>query len=276
MMPEDLINQSYDGLTLEQVSAKRSLIENRYTYADFKEDWKTLEVGGKEEAIPYLGIAASMFLCSPGGAALCSNFIGLDSRYAIFLGIVGMATSTWFAGDSLFQKIRDRNRAKTVHKWSTFKSSKPPKAKEDDLLIGYTTDKMLPFRIPANELMRHGYILGMSGVGKTVVGKLMMYQQIVRGGGLIFVDGKLDSTSYNELYAMACLCGRRDDFLIINPGNPEESNTYNPVLYGDPDEVTARIMTLISNSTGDSAFYRSQATQAIGVLIAALQCLGKA
>lgn len=268
--------QNHYQLNPSQIQAKKMLVEQCYTFTEFKKDWKTLELGGKEEIFPYLGIAATLVAISPGGIAYLAGATGMDNRFLVLAGLTAIAGFTWMAGNSLYGTFKNRNRAKTVHAWKNFKSSIPPACAKDDLLIGYTTDKMLPFRIPKNELMAHGYILGQSGVGKTILGKSMMYQQILRGGGLIFVDGKLDSNAYNELYAMVVLSGRRDDFLIINPGDPSQSNTYNPVLFGDADEITARIMTLITAADSGAAFYRSQGTQAITTIISALQCLGKA
>jgi hypothetical protein len=272
-----MTSQNILGLTPEQIKSKKMLVEERYTFSEFKKDWKGMEVGGRHEARALLGIALSTIAITPGGLKTISSLAyGISTNYVLFASLCTLGFSFWKFCDGLLSTFNKRPRAKTTESWAGFKSSIPPKSHPNDLLLGYTTDRMLPVRIPAEYLMRHGYILGQSGVGKTVLGKNLMYAQIQRGGGLIFVDGKLDSDSYEELYAFCCLAGRRDDFLIINPGNPAQSNTYNPVLEGDPQEITARILTLIPDSDGPSAFFRSQATQAIGVIVGALQCLGKA
>lgn len=271
------INQNIEGLTPSQIKSKKMLVESLYTFSQFKKDWKEMEIGGKSEARALLGVALSAIALTPGAQTTISQLaFGVSTEFVAFTAICTMGYSFWKLGDGLMDSFLKRPRAKQTESWSGFKSSIPPKSNPNDLLLGYTSDKMLPVRIPAEFLMRHGYIVGQSGVGKTVLGKLLMYQQIQRGGGLIFVDGKLDSNAYEELYAFCCLAGRRDDFLIINPGNPAQSNTYNPVLEGDPQEITSRILTLIPESDGPAAFFRSQATQAIGTIIAALQCLGKA
>lgn len=102
----------------------------------------------------------------------------------------------------------------------------------DGLLLGFTTDTGQPVRVPDEDFMRHGFILGQSGVGKTVLGKLMMFQQIQRGGGLTFIDGKMNADDIQTIYQYCVWAGREQDLLILNPGNPSLSNTYNPILRG--------------------------------------------
>lgn len=154
-------------------------------------------------------------------------------------------------------------------------SSDPPAYKPDTpgLLFGYTTDDGSPLFISDDDMCRHGIIVGQTGMGKSVFGKSLMFQQIQRGGGLLFVDGKLDGDNIQDVYEYCVYCGRGHDFLVVNPGQPEKSNTYNPILFGDPDEVAARIISLIP-STATSAgadYYKQSANLALVCFISALQ-----
>ena len=155
-------------------------------------------------------------------------------------------------------------------------SSRPPLAgtkQAPGLLMGYTSDKGLPVYIPDQNLFRHMWIMGQSGMGKTVAGTQMMSQQIQRGGGVLFVDGKLDIDNIQALYQFAKWAGRGHEFLVINPGQAEFSNTYNPILSGDSDEVAARILSMIpstENSAG-SDHYKQSSNEALVILIGALQ-----
>ncbi|MBI6556235.1 type IV secretion system DNA-binding domain-containing protein [Pseudomonas veronii] len=148
----------------------------------------------------------------------------------------------------------------------------------DGMLVGYTTDTGSPVHIPDEDLMRHGFILGQSGVGKTVLGKLLMFQQIQRGGGLTFIDGKMNADDIQTIYQYCCWAGREQDLLILNPGNPELSNTYNPILRGDPDEVAARILSIIPSTENNPGadHYKQSANQGIATLVAAFQAAGLA
>ncbi|MGR0140739.1 conjugal transfer protein TraG, partial [Pseudomonas sp. RSP] len=148
----------------------------------------------------------------------------------------------------------------------------------DGMLVGYTTDTGSPVHIPDEDLMRHGFILGQSGVGKTVLGKLLMFQQIQRGGGLTFIDGKMNAEDIQTIYQYCCWAGREQDLLILNPGNPDMSNTYNPILRGDPDEVAARILSIIPSTENNpgAGHYKQSANQGIATLVAAFQAAGLA
>ena len=121
--------------------------------------------------------------------------------------------------------------------------------------------------------MRHFFILGQSGVGKTVAASLLMFQQIQRGGGLLFIDGKIDASNIEQIYHYCCYTGRQHDFLVINPDDPENSNTYNPVLFGDADEKADGILQLIPSTEANPGadFYKQEAKQALTTLIRALQ-----
>lgn len=151
-------------------------------------------------------------------------------------------------------------------------------AGSNGMLLGYLVDTGQPLYTSMEEMVRHISIVGQSGVGKTIFGQLLMYQQMAKGGGIVFVDGKLDKNSLSELYRMAAYHGRQHDILVINPGNPSFSNTYNPILYGDPDEVADRIVSLIPSTESDAGadHFKQAAKQGCTVLIAALQKTGLA
>ncbi len=149
---------------------------------------------------------------------------------------------------------------------------------EEGMLLGQFIYTKKPLYASQDDLTRNVLIVGQSGVGKTVFGQLLMFQQIAKGGGLVFIGGKLDGLSLDELYRMAAYHGRQNDVLVINPGNPQFSNTYNPILYGDPDEVADRIVALIPSTESDAGadHFKQAAKQGCTVLVAALQKTGLA
>jgi len=150
--------------------------------------------------------------------------------------------------------------------------------KDAGLMLGYCIDTGEAVVIPYEDVMRHMFILGQSGVGKTVLGGYIMQQHISSGGGLVFVDGKMDIKNLAAIHAACTWAGREDDLLVINPGNPEMSNSYNPFLYGDADEVAARIL-LLNPSTDSSPgadYFKQAANQGLLILVAALNKAGLA
>lgn len=145
------------------------------------------------------------------------------------------------------------------------------------LRLGYTKDRHLPLDIENDKLMRHLAIIGQSGVGKTVLGMNILWQQTARGGGWLFIDAKLDKDVRDQLAYMARIFGREDEFYVMNVDEPENSNTYNPILNGDPDSIASRLMNLLpaADNNPGADFYRQQANYALTVLIGALQAANK-
>ena len=69
------------------------------------------------------------------------------------------------------------------------------------------------------------------------------------------------------------LLGRSDDFYVLNVDKPENSNTYNPILRGDADEVASRLLNLLPSSENNPGadFYRQSANYALTVITGALK-----
>lgn len=147
----------------------------------------------------------------------------------------------------------------------------------DGLRIGYTKDRHLPLDIGNSELQQHVAIIGQSGVGKTVLGTNLLWQQTARGGGWLFIDAKLDAETRDQLAYMARVHGREDEFYVINVDDPANSHTYNPLLFGDPDEIASRLLNLIPSSENNAGtdYYKQSAAFALQVLIGALQAAKK-
>lgn len=148
-----------------------------------------------------------------------------------------------------------------------------PVYQDDGLLLGYTKDQNLPVRVPWNRVMYHMGFIGSSGFGKTTVGLYALLQQMALGGGFIFIDAKIDVDTRDTLGYYARQMGRESELYVINVDTPEESNTYNPVLDGDADEISSRLLNLIpSSETNPGAdFYRQSANHALAALVGGLQ-----
>lgn len=224
---------------------------------------------------PIGGAADTAGLGAIGLAALASSpmFLGLPPFAPAALAGLG---SGWLA-HRLSNGWRDRS---LLNSQLNITSADLPEVPPDEsgVLLGYTTDDGRALRLPYDGLTRHGLIVGQSGVGKTVAGSLMLFQQVQRGGGLLFVDGKVDADNLRMIYQYAAWCGRAHDVLVINPGDPSRSNTYNPALYGDPDEVASRILSTIpsTESNAGADFYKQASLQGLVTLVGALQRAGLA
>jgi intracellular multiplication protein IcmO len=221
--------------------------------------------GGFSDNLALSGVTASMLLANPA--------MGLGAAgAAVGLGLAA-AGGAWAA-----------NRVATAGYRSVFSQSSvrinsdevPKVTSHEGITLGYTVDGGEPLVIPWDDWMRHCLVVGQSGVGKTVFGEWVLFQQIINGGGLLWIDGKLDPDNLRKLDAMCAWAGRRADLLVINPGDPNLSNTYNPILFGDPDEVASRVLSLIPSSENNPGtdFYRQAANQGMVTLVGAIQKAG--
>lgn len=227
------------------------------------------KIGGTSDTAAIVAMGAAFLASTPPLAPYVPTALTAN------LALVG----SWWLSSRMTEPWRQRNQMDSALKPLT-SAEDPLKAfpGQDGLLIGYSTDRGEPIHIPDEDLMRHSLIVGTTGVGKTVVGSLFFTQQIQRGGGMLFIDGKMNGEDLQKLYEICKYCGRERDLLVINPGNPELSNTYNPILYGDPDEIASRLLSLIpdTSSSAGADHFKQSANQAITILVAALQKAGLA
>lgn len=151
-----------------------------------------------------------------------------------------------------------------------------PSMGADGVRVGLTTDHNNAVDLLDDLMVRHTAIIGQSGVGKTTLGEYMLWQQTARGGGWLFVDAKIDRDTRDHLGYMVKALGREDELYVLDISDPDNSNTYNTILHGDPDEVASRLMNLIPSAENNPGadFYRQSTNHALTVIIAALQAGG--
>ncbi|MBN6739291.1 TraM recognition domain-containing protein [Acidithiobacillus sp. MC6.1] len=126
-------------------------------------------------------------------------------------------------------------------------------------------------------MVRHSMIMARSGSGKTEFLKSMFYQQVLRGGGKLLMDGKLDYKFLDDLYSISHSCYREMDFRVINIENAAVSHTYNPLLRGSALTVASRIGATIETGENASAkHFKTMGTNLLASIIGAIQAQGKA
>lgn len=222
-------------------------------------------LAGRRDALAELGIAAGLASALP---QLSQSPVAASAL--LTLSAAGAGWLTW-------KRLAERRNPVNANKREGFTLRSDPTFPEcigqGGIRLGFTTDHGKPIDIADAVLQRHICIVGMTGVGKTVLGEYILWQQIARGGGFMFIDAKLDKTTRDKLAYMMRICGREDDFMVINTTDPDNSNTYNPVLYGEGDEVSSRLLSVVpstDNSPGADHF-KQQANQALTTFISALK-----
>lgn len=222
-----------------------------------------MKIGGLADTSALTAIGASLLSTSP-------YFSFIPPAVPISLGIGG---ALWLSARGLEQF---KNKSVLSSQFQLEKTSVMSDNK--GLLLGYDLNTGLSAHQPLSASNLHALIQGGSGQGKTVLLKSIAYQQIARGGGLFFIDPKCDAEDLQEIYAYAVQCGRAHDVLVIDPSNPSESHTYNPILYGDPDENADSVLSLIPASEDKPGpdHYRQAAKQALTTIFSSLKALGLA
>lgn len=234
--------------------------------------WLDLRLGGARDNLSILSAIGGGMLAQPwiaeamGDAAARAAGVGFS---ALGAGVLARRVQEVF--DS---RVYDS----AINITSDLEHAINDASRADGVLLGYTVDTGRPVVVSWDDWMRHVFVVGQSGMGKTVLGSWIMFQQIIRGGGMMWIDGKLDHDNIVMLNAMCAFAGRRDELEIINPGEPDSSNTYNPILHGDADEVADRILSLLpsTESNAGADYYRQASKQGITTLVGAIQASGYA
>ncbi len=123
---------------------------------------------------------------------------------------------------------------------------------EGSTLLGYNAHEE-PWFWPDSVRLKHGVIAGGTGSGKTTFLKSVIAQDLNRTFHgkrmpIILFDGKGDQAFVQELLPHIEAAGRMEDLRLIDPSNPQESWSYNP-LYS-PDSLYQEHVNFIFSSFG--------------------------
>lgn len=221
--------------------------------------WRDYPIIGARDSLALSGISAGIAAAHP---AMQGNILAMS--IGAILGAIG--------GYSIFNaRISKAYSRVDMDSAEGFILPSDEPYEKEGLLMGYTKDTHSPIGLPFDLINYHMAIIGASGYGKTTLLMYMLYQQMRIGGGFIFGDAKIDYDTSDTLGAWAKAMNRESEFYIINFDDPEASNTYNPALEGDANEVASRLMNLMPD-TGSNAgadHYRSSVHFALTTIIAA-------
>jgi intracellular multiplication protein IcmO len=128
-----------------------------------------------------------------------------------------------------------------------------------------------PIEIPVTLLKQHVFLMGSTGSGKTSLLRRILHNQMVAGGGCCFIDGKADvADMYQIFYSVVTECDRLEDLLVLNFLNPEESHTFNPLLYGDATFISEILNSLLPPAQGDQVYWQQRGIELMRAIISVL------
>jgi hypothetical protein len=126
-------------------------------------------------------------------------------------------------------------------------------------------------------LTRGTLVVGTTGSGKTALFMALLWQQLLRGGGAIFVDAKRSLASLSKLIFLCKAAGRSSDLRLIDPRNMDITHYYNPLLRGEAETIANKIIKLIPPPPpgSDASHYHRLAYNAILNLVFAMHKMGR-
>lgn len=140
--------------------------------------------------------------------------------------------------------------------------------------------------ISKDDILTHMLILGTTGAGKTETLVSLAFNYLAVGSGFIYVDPKAAPKLAVQLYTMARILGRDDDFLLLNymadkaaqetmrtKGHMRtpvrQSNTQNPFAVGTANQLSQLLFAMMpgSGNEGGNAIFSSNAQTLISGLL---------
>lgn len=135
----------------------------------------------------------------------------------------------------------------------------------DKAYLGHSFVTGKPIYLTNDQRLMHAEVIGSTGTGKTdsVLVPLLAHDLAIRKNqpkkGAIIIDGKGDRELFNHIYYLVKENNRREDFMYFSLAEPEQSNTYNPLLHGNATELKDKI---VGSMPWSDEFYRKMAEQA--------------
>ena len=174
--------------------------------------------------------------------------------------------------ERLFTK--DEKRKKKVTPKNHERGRREARKNDKFFYLGTNLESGRPVLIEEEGRRKHTHVVGSSGSGKTSFLESMVYHDMERGRGLVFLDGKGDIRTLHILYEFARALHREKDFRFFSLAHPELSNTYSPLINGTATQVKDK---LIGSILWSEPYYRKTselATQNImrAVFDAGMRC----
>ncbi|MCK6560322.1 type IV secretory system conjugative DNA transfer family protein [bacterium] len=118
------------------------------------------------------------------------------------------------------------------------------KAGPDEIFVGLDMNRNhAPFYLKRQWLKGHAQIIGAAGSGKTEsIIQPIWFQEVRRNVATFVIDGKGSRRNLDRFYTIATSLAQGHEVIYFNPGDPDRSATYNPVLTGSAGEIRQKII----------------------------------
>jgi intracellular multiplication protein IcmO len=204
------------------------------------------------------------------------NSLFLNSSYYNFTELAVIFALVWY----WITKSRQRE---FMFRRPIDESSADDWGENDGLIyLGNDNDDYSSIWFGKADMSVHLLVFGSTGSGKSRFLLGLLYQAMLVGTSVMYVDGKGDNTIFWLVYSFCRRVGREDDLLVINyltggdtieqksPFNHRLSNTNNPMSYGTADNLNSLIVGLMRDAGGDGAMWKGRARTMLKGLLNAL------
>jgi type IV secretory pathway TraG/TraD family ATPase VirD4 len=233
-----------------------------------------------------LGTLVFLGICSAIGVAASGAVIDAlkksPLRYAGFYTVLAVYAAYLLISLPVFYlfayvKAGRLTRGLTIQKKARFTARQMKASRNgaltDEVFLGRSMWSRKSSYLSTEMRKMHCHIVGSTGSGKTDSLVLPLFvQDIERGRGAIIMDAKGDRETLNKILYHVKRAGRDQDFLFFSLAYPERSNTYNPLLRGNPTELKDKI---VSANIWTEEFYKSKAEEALLLLMKCLSDVGE-
>jgi intracellular multiplication protein IcmO len=147
------------------------------------------------------------------------------------------------------------------------------------VFLGHDIESGQELWISEKDLLTHILMLGTTGSGKTESLVSLAFNAMATGSGLFYIDPKAAPLLAIQIWRLARLLGRDDDFRVLNFGTPRGklgpgdrlSNTNNPFAKGTADALTQILASLMPpSSDSHNSVFADKAMNLIASLTIAL------
>jgi len=149
---------------------------------------------------------------------------------------------------------------------------------KDYLVLGYDEETGEEVRWDNGKQVRHMLVVGSTGTGKSSFLFSLLWQQVMRGGGVIYIDGQRNLEALTKIIWMCQEAGILERLKVFDPKAPKRAgHTYNPLLKGKLEANVTKVMKLLPPipAGSDADYYKNRIYYTTKVLLGALQKVGK-
>ncbi|ENY79133.1 hypothetical protein C206_03414 [Pseudomonas putida TRO1] len=120
----------------------------------------------------------------------------------------------------------------------------------------------------------HTLVLDENTVGQGQLIREVIQRRIAAGAAVFVVGASIDESLLGTMIGASTAVGRGADLLIVNPGSPALSHTYNPVLHTAPTKVASHVLNFLADQDATAGHDSTPTAALVRAIVSSLQLAG--